>query len=1143
MSTASIDPPAAPSEDKKAEPQVSALYRARRYLHVLPFLPAGSTFIYGLALLAALHSIALLLFTRGFLLTRQALPDINDCDPISASGNLDASCSLPPTHDKLIFLVVDALRADFVLPVDPSEANPHYQNHLPLPSYLTQQHPTHSFLSHFIADAPTTTLQRLKGMTTGSLPTFIDAGSNFAGERVDEDNWLWQAKRAGKRIALVGDETWLNVFPRGGDKSVWKEDLVWPYSSFEVEDLDTVDRGVEQHLLELLEPTKQGEWDVVVAHGLGLDHAGHRFGAEHAETKRKLEQTNRLLEQVVEKMAGDTLLVVVGDHGMTDRGDHGGDSREEVDAALWVYSKAAKPLIEASWFDQALGSPKHPLHALHIASASAHELGDRLELAWPEKHLPTFSRAVSQIDLVPTLSLLLGLPVPFGNLGLSIPELFYHASELPVAPTPPTAEGAQVKAKRGFLAALQPKHDQPKERALETLKPFQTFLQATLLTASQLEHYLLTYTSRPSGKDLLPSMPELSFLLSLGKSAYTGAHAPGHVRTEMEQRAVEKFWTYERKARDKARVVWARFDPRLMGAGLGIWAGSLFVAARLASAAKRGPTARFLVGRAVEGSFLALLAVVGLQAGGAFKAFGGLKPLIVLSAAAAGAELAVILAPASPTVAQAFGLRRILSLRQFAPLFPLLAHAASFASNSMTVFEDSVVLYLLTSLLVLTLVSGLAAPEARLRNRIVGFTAVALVSVRLMAYSTICREEQVPQCSPTFYLAPTSLASQVVLAASALAALAVPTAFRSSLALSSSDEALAPLYLGVFVRALLLSGTTYWVLDWMLSALSLSPTTAMLAAYGKTGIARVVLVCSALTATLVWRFSPLCIRIQREQLQDATGRPLRTQIKVLGFANALGSSYLLFFAAIFSLLFLVSPPQAQIVLSLHVVVLLCLLEIWDSERDVEHIKTALTSITSLEAFLADNGDGTSGESGGLPPAPPHTGPTFVQISTLALLAHLSFFATGHQAVLSSIQWSTAFIGFPSVTYPFSPLLVTLNTLASFILTGAALPLFVFWNLAPTLPNQGGPPLVVGRHLLRAGASYTGYIAAVGLASAACAAWLRRHLMVWKVFAPRFMLGGVVILATEVTVVLVAMAWGARGVLSKTKSSLGTKVAE
>jgi GPI ethanolamine phosphate transferase 3 subunit O len=36
------------------------------------------------------------------------------------------------------------------------------------------------------------TLQRLKGMTTGSLPTFIDMGSNFATPEINEDNVIDQ---------------------------------------------------------------------------------------------------------------------------------------------------------------------------------------------------------------------------------------------------------------------------------------------------------------------------------------------------------------------------------------------------------------------------------------------------------------------------------------------------------------------------------------------------------------------------------------------------------------------------------------------------------------------------------------------------------------------------------------------------------------------------------------------------------------------------------------------------------------------------------------------------------------------------------------------------------------------------------------
>lgn len=44
----------------------------------------------------------------------------------------------------------------------------------------------------------------------------------------------------------------------------------------------------------------------------------------------------------MEILDDDTILLVMGDHGMTRTGDHGGDSDDEVDAALFVYS--TKPI-------------------------------------------------------------------------------------------------------------------------------------------------------------------------------------------------------------------------------------------------------------------------------------------------------------------------------------------------------------------------------------------------------------------------------------------------------------------------------------------------------------------------------------------------------------------------------------------------------------------------------------------------------------------------------------------------------------------------------------------------------------------------------------------------------------------------------
>ncbi|KAG0730489.1 GPI ethanolamine phosphate transferase 3 [Chionoecetes opilio] len=225
--------------------------------------------------------------------------------------------------------------------------------------------PQQARLSPFMADAPTTTLQRLKGLTTGSLPTFIDASHNFASEEISEDNIIDQLVRHGRRITVLGDDTWGGLFPGRFSRSHL-------YSSFNVMDLHTVDRGVLSHLGEEM---AREDWEVMVAHFLGVDHCGHRYGPDHPQMAAKLTQMNEAVGQVIAAMDNSTLLVVLGDHGMTQTGDHGGDSRDEVEAALFVYSPA-----------------------LHLPT-------------------PTLTLPVAQVDLVPTLALALGLPIPFSSPG------------------------------------------------------------------------------------------------------------------------------------------------------------------------------------------------------------------------------------------------------------------------------------------------------------------------------------------------------------------------------------------------------------------------------------------------------------------------------------------------------------------------------------------------------------------------------------------------------------------------------------------------------------------------------------------------------------------------------------------------------
>lgn len=126
----------------------------------------------------------------------------------------------------------------------------HYLNHLPVISEAiggprNNNNDTSSaafersggVLFQFEADPPTVTMQRLKGLTTGGLPTFIDFRDNFHSPEVAEDNWVAQVKdRAARRrrtdkgegggeLVFMGDDTWTSLYPTYFSRS-------YPFPSF-----------------------------------------------------------------------------------------------------------------------------------------------------------------------------------------------------------------------------------------------------------------------------------------------------------------------------------------------------------------------------------------------------------------------------------------------------------------------------------------------------------------------------------------------------------------------------------------------------------------------------------------------------------------------------------------------------------------------------------------------------------------------------------------------------------------------------------------------------------------------------------------------------------------------------------------------
>ena len=307
----------------------------------------------------------LYIFSSSFFLAKRSMPSISTCDEAKSllqdilgltedevrrtglSHDPNNGCWTERRVDSMVMLVVDALRFDFAL------------HHLPMSVGARLQNSTQrSQLLRFVADPPTVTMQRLKGLTTGGLPTFADISASFGGATVDEDSWVQQLvdtepSRRGvttKRMAFVGDDTWVDLFPTQFQDC-------HPFPSFNTRDLDSVDNGCLEHLPRLMESLRRDTYpdgfEVVVVHFLGVDHVGHTYGPHTMHMDQKLRQMDAMISAVLDVMDDNSIkschvAFIFGDHGMTEGGNHGGGTEEEINAALFAHFSSGCGDMQAS---------------------------------------------------------------------------------------------------------------------------------------------------------------------------------------------------------------------------------------------------------------------------------------------------------------------------------------------------------------------------------------------------------------------------------------------------------------------------------------------------------------------------------------------------------------------------------------------------------------------------------------------------------------------------------------------------------------------------------------------------------------------------------------------------------------------------
>jgi hypothetical protein len=236
----------------------------------------------------------------------------------------------------------------------------------------------------------------------------------------------------------------------------------------------------------------------------------------HSHMDAKLNQIDDALSAIFNKIdkahESCQVVFVFGDHGMTEDGNHGGGTNEEINAALFAHY-----------------------------SPGCGDMGPSLDITGSEvgEHSEEAFRSINQIDLVPTISLLLGLPIPYANLGGVVPAL---------------------------LPPVYQKFNHTERQLVEA--PF--VATSLALNAAQVWNYLATY-STTANKLPEEGMLELKAILDQGTFALKNALSQhGGYDSIGFREACGHYKYFLSRAIALGKQVWTRFDTFGMLMGIAI---------------------------------------------------------------------------------------------------------------------------------------------------------------------------------------------------------------------------------------------------------------------------------------------------------------------------------------------------------------------------------------------------------------------------------------------------------------------------------------------------------------------------------------------------------------------------------------------
>ncbi|XBW38354.1 hypothetical protein QEN19_003944 [Hanseniaspora menglaensis] len=130
------------------------------------------------------------------------------------------------------------------------------------------------------------------------------------------------------------------------------------------------------------------------------------------------------------------------------------------------------------------------------------------------------------------------------------------------------------------------------------------------------------------------------------------------------------------------------------------------------------------------------------------------------------------------------------------------------------------------------------------------------------------------------------------------------------------------------------------------------------------------------------------------------------------------------------------------------------------------------------------------------------------------------------ATIPSVQWDIGFMISKTIKFPITHIAIVINTFGPFIIIAISVALLTLWRQPPKILK---PQTLLSRIVSNTGIIII-YNTVLCLSNFIFVTHFRRHLMVWKIFCPRFLFSCMTLIIIDIVIIFVTIGFASGRVI-------------